>query len=170
MDIFTAISTRRSVRSFRVGEIEDSKLLKILEAGRLSPSAKNLQAWKFVVVRDAATRERLAAAANGQSFAGKAPVLIVACGTAPEYIMPCGQHAYAVDVSIACAHMVLEAWELGIGSCWLGAFNEAEVKKILNIPESVRIVAMIPFGYPDLPVAARPRKKLEEIVSYDKYS
>ncbi len=170
MDIFTAIRERKSVREFRDADIENAKLLSILEAARLSPSAKNMQAWKFVVVRDAATRKKLAEAANGQIFAGTAPVIIVACGTAPEYIMPCGQHAYAIDLSIACTHMVLEAWELGIGSCWLGAFNETEVKNILNIPKSVRVVAMIPFGYAAGPVPSTSRKRLDEIMSYDKYS
>jgi nitroreductase len=170
MDVFTAISERRSVRAFRDADIEKFKLLKILEAARLAPSAKNMQEWKFIVVQNAETRKKLAVAANGQTFAGQAPVIIVACGTAPEYIMPCGQNAYTMDVSIACTHMILEAYDLGIGSCWLGAFNETEVKNILNIPKSVRVVAMIPFGYADQPVPAISRKKLDDIVSYDKYS
>jgi nitroreductase len=169
MDVFSAISERRSVRDYLETEIEHFKLTKILEAARLSPSAKNLQEWKFIVVRDAAIRKRLAEAANGQTFAGTAPVIVVACGTAPQYIMPCGQYAYPIDVSIACTHMVLQACELGIGSCWLGAFNEAEVKRILNIPDNARVVAMIPFGYPARQVPARLRKSLGEIVTWDKY-
>jgi nitroreductase len=170
MDVFTAISERRSVRAFLDTDIERFKLLKILEAARLSPSAKNMQEWRFIVVQDPDTRKRLGVAANGQTYAGKAPVIIVACGTAPEYIMPCGQNGYTIDVSIACTHMILQAYELGIGSCWLGAFNEAEVKNILNIPKSVRVVAMIPFGYAAQPVPSTARKRLDDIVSYNKFS
>jgi len=169
MDVFTAISERRSVRDFLPADIGRDKLLKILEAARLSPSAKNMQDWKFVVVQDAAIRKRLAEAANGQTWVAKASVIAVACGTGTEYVMPCGQYAYTIDVSIACTHMILAAWELGIASCWLGAFNEAAVKKILQIPDGVRVVAMIPFGYPARPVAAASRKRLEDIVSYDKF-
>jgi nitroreductase len=95
--------------------------------------------------------------------------MIIACGTAPEYIMPCGLPAYMLDVSIACAHMILAAWEMGIGSCWLGAFNEAEVKKIFGIPDGVRIVTIIPFGYPANYEPPLPRKKLDHIVSYGKF-
>jgi nitroreductase len=169
MDVFTAISGRRSVRAYSDTGIEEDKLRRILEAARLSPSAKNIQDWKFIVVRDPATRKKLAEAAKGQTFVSEAPVVIVACGTEPEYVMSCGQHAYTIDLSIACAYMVLEAYDLGIGSCWLGAFYEDQVKDILGIPEKVRVVAMIPFGYPAETVAARPRKTLEEIVAYEKY-
>jgi nitroreductase len=169
MDVFTAITGRRSIRAFRDTDIGEDKLLRILEAARLAPSAKNMQDWKFIVVQDAITRKRLAEAANGQTFVGKAPVVIVACGTSPSYVMTCGQHAYTIDISIACAYMILEAYELGIGSCWLGAFREPEVKGILNIPDDIRAVAMITFGYPAETVGSRPRKRLSEIVSYETY-
>src|SRR5208283_142840 len=168
MDVFTAISERRSVRAYKNVDIEEDKLKKILEAARQSPSAKNRQLWKFIVVKDARTREKLVEAANGQAFIGEAPVVIVACGTETDYIMSCGQHAYTIDVSIACAYMILEACELGLGSCWLGSFKEAEVKRILNIPESVRVVTMIPFGYPVEPGAKKHRKDMVDIVSYEK--
>jgi nitroreductase len=169
MDVLTAISGRRSVRSFLGKEIEEEKLIRILEAARLSPSAKNMQDWKFVVVRDAGTRRQLAEAAKGQTFAAEAPVIIAACGPSPDYVMTCGQYAYTIDVSIACAYMILEAHELGIGSCWFGAFHEDRVKKILGIPDAVRVVALIPFGYPAAPVEAPPRRALAEIVSYERY-
>jgi nitroreductase len=169
MDVMTAISGRRSVRLFRDTDIEEDKLNLILEAARLAPSAKNMQDRKFIVVRDAATRKKLAEAANGQTFVGKAPVIIAACGTSPAYVMTCGQNAYTIDVSISCAYMILEAYELGIGSCWLGAFKESEVKSMLNIPDDLRVVAMIPFGYPADTAPAISRKRLEEMVSYEKY-
>jgi nitroreductase len=83
--------------------------------------------------------------------------------------MGCGQPTHTVDVSIACAFMILEAFELGLGTCWIGAFKEDETKKILNIPDHVRVVAMTPLGYPDHPPSLKSRKKLEQIVCYEKY-
>jgi nitroreductase len=169
MDVFTAIRQRRSVRAYKAVEVEEEKLKKILEAARLSPSASNRQEWKFIVVRNEETKKKLAKAAFGQSFIGKAPVVLVACGTESKTIMACGQPAYTVDVSIACAFMILQAHELGIGTCWIGAFKEDEVKKILKIPDSVRIVAMIPLGYPDEDPSQRSRKGLDQIISFEKF-
>ncbi len=169
MDVFTAISQRSSVRAYKATDVEEDKLKKILEAGRLSPSASNRQEWKFIVVRDKETKKKLAKAAFGQTFIGEAPVVIVACGTESKTIMACGQPAYTVDVSIACAFMILQAYELGLGTCWIGAFKEDEVKKILKIPEKVRVVAMTPLGYPDQPPSQKSRKDLDQIVCYGKY-
>ena len=125
MDVFTAITNRRSVRAYKDSEVEDEKLQKVLSAARLAPSASNRQEWKFIVVRDRETRKKLARAALGQSFVAQAPVVIVACGTETERVMTCGQSTYTVDVSIACTHMILQAFELGLGTCWLGAFMKA---------------------------------------------
>jgi nitroreductase len=169
MDVFTAIRQRRSVRAYKAVEVEEEKLKKILEAARLSPSASNRQEWKFIVVRNEETKKKLAKAAFGQSFIGEAPVVLVACGTESKAIMACGQPAYTVDVSIACSFMILLAHELGIGTCWIGAFKEDEVKKILKIPDSVRIVAMIPLGYPDEDPSQRSRKGLDQIISFEKF-
>jgi nitroreductase len=169
MDVFTAISNRRSVRAYKDYEVEDEKLKKVLDAARLAPSASNRQEWKFIVVRDKEARKKLKKAALGQSFVAKAPVVIVACATEAERVMACGQSAYTVDVSIACTHMILQAFELGLGTCWLGAFHENEVKDILKIPGHMRVVTMIPLGYPDQPPLMKSRKSLEEIVCYEKY-
>jgi nitroreductase len=169
MDVFTAISQRSSVRAYKATDVEEDKLKKILEAGRLSPSASNRQEWKFIVVKSKETKKKLANAAFGQTFIGEAPVVIVACGTESKAIMACGQPAYTVDVSIACAFMILQAYELGLGTCWIGAFKEDEVKKILKIPEEVRVVAMTPLGYPDQPPSQKSRKDLDQIVCYGKY-
>ena len=169
MDVFTAISQRYSVRSYRATDVEEDKLNKILEAARLSPSASNRQEWKFVVVKTKETRIKLAKAAFGQCFIGEAPVVIVACGTESKSLMACGQPAYTVDVSIACSFMILQAYELGLGTCWIGAFKEDEVKKILNIPKQVRVVAMTPLGYPDEPPLPKDRKRLDQIVCFEKY-
>src|SRR4030066_1122597 len=169
MDVFTAINQRSSVRAYNTNDVEEDKLKKILEAARLSPSASNRQEWKFIVVRNRETRKKLAKAAFGQSFIGEAPVVIVACGTETKAIMGCGQPTHTVDVSIACAFMILQAYELGLGTCWIGAFKEDEVKKILKIPEEVRVVAMTPLGYPDQPHSQKSRKGLDQIVCYGKY-
>jgi len=169
MDVLTAINGRRSVRAYKAAEVEEEKLKKVLEAARLSPSASNRQDWKFIVVRNMETRKKLAKAAFGQSFIGEAPVVIVACGTEPKTTMACGQAAHTVNVSIACAFMILEAYELGLGTCWVGAFNEDEVKKVLKIPEPVRAVAVIPLGYPDESPSQRSRKDLEQIICFEKF-
>lgn len=169
MDVLTVINQRRSVRAYKPAEVEEEKLKKVLEAARLSPSASNRQDRKFIVVRDRETRKKLARAAFGQSFVGEAPAVIVACGTEPKAIMACGQPTHTVDVSIACAFMILVARELGLGTCWIGAFKEDEVKKILKIPEAVRVVAVIPLGYPDEDPPQRPRKDLDEIISFEKF-
>ncbi len=169
MDVFAAIKQRRSVRAYKPAQVEKEKLKKVLEAARLSPSASNRQDWKFIVVREKETKKKLARAAFGQSFIGEAPVVIVACGTEPKAIMACGQPTSTVDVSIACAFMILEAYEQGLGTCWIGAFKEDEVKKILKIPEPVRVVAVIPLGYPDESPSQRDRKDFDEIICFEKF-
>ena len=170
MEVSVALSERRSIRSYLERNVEEEKLMKVLEAGRLAPSAANRQQWKFIVVRNSEKRRMLAKAACGQAFVGDAPVVLVACATETRAIMTCGQPAYTVDVSIAFAYMVLQACELGLGTCWLGAFNEDEVKKILNIPEHIRVVAMSPLGYSTDHIPPRPRKTLDEIVCFEEYS
>ena len=169
MDVSTAISQRSSVRAYKATDVEEDKLKKILEAARLSPSASNRQDWKFIMVKNKDTKKKLAKATFGQSFIGEAPVVLVACGTDSKAVMGCGQPTHTVDVSIACAFMILQAYELGLGTCWIGAFNEGETKKILNIPEHVRVVAVIPLGYPNQPPSQKFRKSLNEILCYEKY-
>jgi len=169
MDVSTAISKRSSVRSYKATGVEEDKLKKILEAARLSPSASNRQEWKFVIVKDKETRKKLANAAFGQSFIGQAPVVIVACGTESKSVMGCGQPTHTVDVSIACAFMILQAYELGLGTCWIGAFEEDAVKNILKVPKEVRVVAVIPLGYSDEPPSPKDRKSLDQIVCFEKY-
>ena len=169
MDVFSAIQGRRSIRHYTSQAVEDAKLNRILKAARLSPSANNKQPWKFIVVKNSETRARLAEAAGGQMFIAQAPVTIIACGTEPESIMTCGQPRHTVDLSIATAYLILEAYELGLGTCWLGHFDEKKVKEIVGVPESVRVVAMTPLGYPAANPAAKSRKSLEEIVYYEKY-
>ena len=169
MDLAEAIKKRRSIRKYLPRKVENDKLDRVLEAGRLAPSAKNLQEWRFVVVRDEGRRKRLAEAAKGQTFVGEAPVVIAACATVTDYVMTCGQLTYPIDLAIAVEHMVLTAAADGLGTCWIGAFYEEEVKKILNIPPEVRVVALLPLGYPDESPHPRPRKEIGEIVAFESW-
>ena len=164
MDLMQAIRARRSIRNFLDKYVEEELLLAVLEAGRLAPSARNMQDWRFIVVRDAATRSLLAKAARGQEFVGQAPVVIAACGTS-DLVMTCGQPAYAIDVAIALDHMTLAAASLGLGTCWIGAFYEDKVKEILGVPPEIRVVALLPLGYPAEEPGPRGRKSLDEIVA-----
>jgi nitroreductase len=169
MQLMEAIKRRRSVRSYQDRAVEEEKLLRVLEAGRLAPSARNMQDWKFVVIRDQDSRRKLAEAARNQEFVGQAPMVIAACGTS-DYVMTCGQLTYPIDVSIAVDHMTLAAVEEGLGTCWIGAFYEDTVKEILQIPQSIRVVALLPLGYPAAEQAKpTPRKSLKEIVAYDRW-
>ena len=170
MDVMTAIKTRRSIRNYKDAEIEEEKLEKVLETARLAPSASNRQQWKFIVVKDEDTRKKLAVAARNQHFVGEAPCVIVACATETEHMMPCGQLSYPIDLAIAVDHMTLKAVEEGLGTCWIGAFDEAEVKKILGIPEKIRVVQLLPIGYPEYVPSQTPRKMFEEVVVFEKWA
>ncbi|MGC9515895.1 nitroreductase family protein [Methanocrinis sp.] len=169
MEVTEAIQKRRSIRKYQNRKVDNDRLDRVLEAARLAPSAKNLQEWRFVVVRDEGRRKRLAEAAKGQTFVGDAPVVIAACATVTDYVMTCGQLTYPIDLAIAVEHMVLQAAEEGLGTCWIGAFYEEEVKKVLNIPPQVRVVALLPLGYPDESPASRPRKEMDEIVAFESW-
>lgn len=168
MDVFECIKTRRSIRAYQKREIEEEKLFKILEAARLAPSAHNHQPWKFIVVRDEKKKDALVSACCGQEFVRDAACLIVGLGL-KKHRFKNGLNSNAIDVTIALEHIVLEAWEEGIGSCWILAFWPDEVRKILEIPEDIDIVGILTLGYPAENPMPRPRKDLEEIVCWEKY-
>ncbi len=170
MDVRHAIQTRRSIRAYESREVEKDKLVKVLDAGRLSPSAGNRQERRFVVVSDARKRKALSEAANNQSFVADAPLVIAACSVETEYVMKCGQRAYPIDTAIAVDHMTLQAVEEGLGTCWIGAFDEKKVKEILNIPDGVRVVQLLTLGYPLAEPRPTSRKSLDEIVMREKWS
>jgi len=167
MDVFEAIRKRRSVRSYKLRDVEEKDLRRVLEAGRLAPSATNRQDWRFVVVRDRSLREKLAVAAQNQRFVAEAPVVIVACAPKADYIMPCGHPSYLIDVAIAVDHMTLAARELELGTCWVGAFNQQRVREILAIPGLAKVVALLLLGHPKAWPNPKPRKSLLQVVSYD---
>jgi nitroreductase len=164
MDVFEAIRARKSIRKFRLKSIPDEKLEMILEAGRLAPSASNRQPWRFVVVKDPERRRTIAKAADNQMFIADASVIVVALGD-PE----ASPRWFRQDIMIAVEHMVLAATALGYGTCWIGAFNEEEVKRLLRVPEELKVIALLPIGFPDETPAPRERKPLKEIVFLEKY-
>jgi nitroreductase len=166
MDVMEAIKTRKSVRRFLDKPLEEEKIRRVLEAGRLAPS--NRQEWRYIIVRDGELRKRIAEAANRQKFVGEAPVIIVACAVTDNHLMDCGQLCYPIDVAISLDHISLEATELGLGTCWIGAFSEDQIKQILGIPRDVRVVGLMPLGYPVVPSPVKKnRLPLERIVRYD---
>ncbi len=168
MDVFEAIRVRRSIRKYKSDQVEKEKLERILEAGRLSPSAVNKQPWHFIVVTDSSVRGSLRAS-YGQSWFVNAPVIVIACADPHNaWTRRDGEEYWKVDVAIALHSMILCATELGLGTCWIAAFNEEPAQRILKIPGEIRIVAMTPLGYPDETKAEVPdRKSLKEIVHYE---
>ena len=148
MNVFEAVNKRRDVRSFLNKPIPEEDLVKVLEAARLAPSAMNRQEWRFIIVKNIETRKRLAKATIGQGFIEVAPVIIVACGIDHGHLMPNGISYVPMDVAIALDHITLVAVEVGLGTCWIGEFKEDEVKKILGIPNGVRVIQLMPIGYP----------------------
>ncbi len=164
MKVTEAILKRRSIRKYKEGAVSEDVLEIILKAAQLAPSAKNLQPWRFVVVTDKETREKLVPACANQKFVGEAPVVIAGVGINPSLVMRCGVTAQTVDLSIALTQIVLQATELGLGTCFIGAFHQDLVKQVLQIPEEYVVVQVLTMGYPDEEPAPRPRLPLDEIV------
>lgn len=170
MEVYKAITARKSVRLFKDKDVPEDIVLKLLEAARLAPSASNRQEWRLVIVRDAAIRKKLALAAKGQKFVGQAPVVLVCCAETDGHVMTCGQLCYPIDLAITIDHITLCAVAEGLGTCWIGAFDEDQVKDILGIPSQVRVVELLPIGYPQDPaVMKKSRLAIEDIVKYEKW-
>jgi len=173
MEFYEVVRTRRSIRSYKPDPIPDDILNRILEAVRIAPSGSNRQPWKFILVKDERLKRMVAEACHGQSFIAEAPIVVVACGYNIHYNRGgyMGDMSMLVDVSIAFTHLILAARAEGLGTCWIGAFNNERLKKLLNIPEDVNVVAVTPLGYPKGEAFREPgyRKSLEEIVSIDKF-
>lgn len=164
MNVMEAIGARRSIRAYADKPVETEKLEEVLEAGRLAPSASNKQDWKLIVVEDEQTRRKLVRVCRDQKFVGQAPVVIVACSTNPGRLMPSGQPAAATDLAIALDHMTLAAVELGLGTCWIGAFDAPAVAKLLGVPKGCAVVHILPLGYPGEAPAPRMRKTRSEVI------
>lgn len=165
------IEKRKSIRSYKPQHVEEEKLNYILQAFRKAPSAKNLQPWKLIIVKDKKKISDLSIACNNQTFLSEAPILIVACAKEDEAygVMGGYMNSYPVDIALALEHLILAATEKGLGTCWIGAFKEKLVKDLLDVPANVRVVAITPVGYPATEGRIRGRKPISKIVCYDKY-
>jgi len=169
MELMEAIRTRRAVRDYEDIPVSEEKLRNVLEAARLAPSASNRQRWKFIIVRDLKRRRELSIAAGGQVHLIKAPIVIAAVATYPEYVMRCGVPAYAVDLAIAMDHLTLAAVNEGLGTCWVGAFSQDEARNVLGVPKNYCIVALMPLGFPKEESKIKTRKSFAEIVCYETF-
>lgn len=164
MSLVDVILSRRSIRKYDDKDIPSDVLDKILEAGRQSPSAANRQPYQFVVVTDSEIKRKLPGLVSG--FLKNAPVVIVGCANTKALLT--GKWA-VVDTTIALENMVLAAWSLGVGSCWIGAFDEQKVKDTLLIPESWKVVALISLGYPAENPKSRKKKEKSKIFSFNRF-
>jgi nitroreductase len=170
VDVCEAIVTRKSVRAFKDKDVSEEMVVRLLEAARLAPSASNRQEWRFIVIRDPVVKKHLVAAARGQEFVGAAPVVLACCAETDEHVMACGQLCYPIDVAIAVDHITLCAAAEGLGTCWIGAFDEDQVKELLGIPPQIRVVGLLPIGYAqDSSRVEKKRLLLEEIVRYERW-
>jgi nitroreductase len=171
MDVFEAIQERRSIRSYTDQPVEREKMEKILEAGRLAPSAKNCEPWHFIAVTDPSKRKTLSGG-TWAKFLTQSSLVIVACGdkkASPDW--------YAIDVALAVENMVLTAVSLGLGTCCVGSFNETDVKATLKIPEKFEVLVMLAVGYPSDKIdlsskllnIVRTRKSLSEVASEEEF-
>lgn len=168
--VLDAIKRRRSIRKYASKAVPEALLNELIEAARLAPSARNRQPWKFVFVQNSDLRSQLMEASMNQHFVGEAPVIIAACATQTGRVMTNGVPSYPVDLSIALDHIALQAVELGLGTCWIGAFEQEKIKTILHIPDHVTVVCLMTLGYPEEIPSPTGRKSFQEIVCYNEYS
>ena len=165
MSCIQQVLSRRSVRKFKSEPISEEVLTNILEAGRVAPSATNNQPWHFVVVRDKEGK----AACDYQGFnrwVNGAAFVIVGFYRQSEVMI---EKLSLMDVTIALQNMVVAGWVQGVGSCWMGAFNEPKLKETLNLPVDARLVGAIAFGIPDETPRQPPKKSVNEIFHFDKW-
>lgn len=167
MEFMDVVSKRRSIRRYKQDPVPQKDIEYILEAARLAPSWANSQCWKFIIVTEQKVKDELAKAGN--SWIAKAPAVIVACADPTKPGTKGDQPYYMLDIGIAMEHLILAAADRGLGTCWIGAFDENVARKALGVPENIRVVASTPLGYPDESPNPRPRKSMQEIVCTNKY-
>ncbi len=175
------IRTRRSIRKYTDQPVSDEAVMQLLESARLAPSGSNTQPWHFIVVRSDAMKKQLAKAAHNQKWMAEAPVHIVCvadvrCRIAENEPVSLDEESPLVetkqiirDMSIAVEHIVLEAESLGLGTCWIAWFEQKDIRPVLNIPSDKYVLCILTVGYPGEKPAARPRRKLEDIVHYESW-
>lgn len=174
MNLDEAIKNRRSVRSFKSEPIPPEKIEKIIEAGHWAPSAGNKQPLEIVKIEKEKNLEKLAKAANDQNFIKEAPISLVVCANVPRTSNTYGKRGKRMyiyqDTAAAIQNMLLKAYSLGYGSCWVGSFKDLEVKELINAPDSVKPVAIIPLGKPAEKPETPSRRKIEEFTHKEEYS
>ena len=169
MDFQELIRVRRSVRGYKPDPVEEDVLLRVLGAGRIAPTACNLQPFHLIVVTDPETRQRMQAA-YARDWFWTAPVILVGCAEpAKAWKRRDGWSAAEIDLAIVMDHIILAATEEGLGTCWVCAFDEAKTKEILGIPPEVRVLAMTPLGYPDGNPRPFARKRLADLVHRERW-
>ncbi len=164
VEVFEAIKSRRSVRRYRREDVPDELVLKVLEAARWAPSSKNRQPWSFVVVRNPVVKKELAKLAAFGGFLAEAPV-VIAVVTDPR----ASPRFHEVDGSCAVENMMLAAWSLGLGTCWIGTMDREGAKQLLGVPEELNLLTVIPLGYPAEESRAPSRKSLDELVYWERF-
>lgn len=176
MDVYEAMRNRRSVRSYAVTPVPIEVRERLQQAMRAAPSACNFQPWRFIFVTEAELRRRVAQAANDQFWMADAPLIVVACGLPQQAYKHMGGDTNSVDIDVAIAldHLTLAAVAEGLGTCWIGAFDQQRIKRILDVPPTARVIALTPLGYPTAPDLNRPvedggRKPAAELFSIDRY-
>jgi nitroreductase len=163
------LKKRRSIRKYLASPVSDNDIKNVLEAARLAPSWGNRQCWQFIVVKEQGTKEKIAG--ENRKWISEAPVIIAACADPSASGRKPGMDYFMLDVGIAFEHLVLAAANLGLGTCWIGAFDEEQVKVALGVPGDIRAVAFTPLGYPaEKKGDVSNRKLLQEIVFYEKYA
>ncbi len=172
MELKEAILGRRSIRRFGDIDVSEEVVTELIELGNAAPSAGNLQARDFVVVRDQKTKDDIALAAHDQDFIAKAPVVIVVCANM-DRIMHYGKRGITLyclqDCAAAVQNMLLTIHDMGLGCVWVGAFDESKASNILELPGHIRPVAILPLGVPASHPAARKRIPVEDLIHYEKW-
>ena len=169
MEFTEVIKNRYSVRDYKQVPVEEEKLNEVLEATRLAPTACNRQPFKFIVIHTKGKEEELKRIYRGSWFA-KAPIVICACAVPSESWVRADDTNYCfIDLAIAVDHLVLAAANLGLGTCWCGAFDVKAAREILKIPDGVEPLIFIPLGYPNDQPGAKYRKSIGELVRYEHY-
>ena len=173
MDVLEAINGRRSVRAFKSDDVPSEIVEKLIDAARRAPSAGNIQPWEFVVVRESRIKRGLAEAALHQSFIEEAPVVVVVCANENRSFQGYGDRGrdlYCIqDTAAATQNLLLYAYSVGLGTCWVGAFKEDEARKVLKTPDGIRRVAIIPIGRAAEVPQQRSRRPMNQFVHYETF-
>lgn len=168
MNITELIRYRKSVRSWADRSVDRETVEKIVDAARFAPSAKNCQDWRIIAVTDGERRKQIAEIAGGQSFVGKAPVILAVCGDTSSGDMHCQIPRAVVDGSILLDHITLVAASEGLGTCWIGHFDQDACRDFLGLPEGWKVLQLMPLGYPaDPDPVEKSRKGVGEILDWN---